>query len=135
MIAVAAIAAAEAAIAYPAVEASPHAPSWRGARMGMSYSHRHTSMPASAISAATTAVAVPLDHSCLASTVRPGELPRSESGSTCADMAQAAIFSGIPGLTECRALPVWRSSWMPWVSIQLRHTGDMLRPAREKVPA
>src|SRR5271166_5514971 len=86
MIAVATSAAAAAAIAYPAVDASPHAPSWRGARTGMPNSHRHTRMPASAISAATTAVAAPPDHSCLASTVRPGELVRSERGSSCLDM-------------------------------------------------
>ena len=79
MIAVATSAAAAAAIAYPAVDASPHAPSWRGARMGMLNSHRHTRMPTSAISAATTAVAAPPDHSCLASTVRPEELVRSEA--------------------------------------------------------
>src|ERR1017187_10955335 len=83
MIAVATSAAAAAAIAYPAVDASPHAPFWRGARMGMLNSHRHTRMPASAISAATTAVAAPPDHSCLASTVPPGELLRSEGGSSC----------------------------------------------------
>src|SRR5215467_13822143 len=92
MTAVAASAAAAAAIAYPAVDASPHAPSWRGARMGMLNSHRHIKMPASAINAATTAVAAPPDHSCLASTVRPGELLRSEGGSSCLDMAQAAFF-------------------------------------------
>src|SRR5271157_4240251 len=99
MIAVATSAAAAAAIAYHAVDASPHAPSWRGARTGMLNSHRHTRMPASAISAATSAVAAPPDHSCLASTVRPGELLRSEGGSCCRDMAQAAFFSGFPGLT------------------------------------
>ncbi len=110
-------AAAAAAIAYHAVDASPHAPSWRGARTGMLNSHRHTRMPASAISAATTAVAAPPDHSCLASTVRPGELPRSERGSCCRDMAQAAFFSGCAGLTECRVFPVRRSS-MPWASVQ-----------------
>ena len=78
MIAVATSAAAAAVIAYHAVDASPHAPSWRGARTGMLNSHRHTRMPTSAISAATTAVAAPPDHSCLVSTVRPEELVRSE---------------------------------------------------------
>ena len=72
-------------------------------------SHRHTRMPASAISAATTAVAAPPDHSCLASTVRPGELPRSESDSCYRDMAQAAFVSGVPGLTGCMVFPVRRS--------------------------
>ena len=86
MMAVAASAAPPAAIAYPAVDASPHAPSWRGARTGVLSSHRHTRMPASAISAATAAVAAPPDHSCLASTVRPGELLRSEGGSSGLDM-------------------------------------------------
>ncbi len=43
-------------------------------------------MPTSAISAATTAVAAPPDHSCLASTVRPDELLRSEGGSSGLDM-------------------------------------------------
>jgi len=57
MMAVATSAAAAAAITYPAVEALPHAPSWRGARRRMSNSHRHTRIPTSAISAATTAVA------------------------------------------------------------------------------
>jgi hypothetical protein len=69
---------AAAAIAYAAVDTSPHAPPWRVARTGMLNSHRHTGMPTSAISAATTAVAAPPDHSCLASTVRPEELLRSE---------------------------------------------------------
>src|SRR5215469_514237 len=108
MIAVAASAAAAAAIAYPAVDASPHAPSWRGARMGMLNSHRHAKMPASAINAATTAVAAPPDHNCLASTVRPEELLRSEGGSSCLYMAQAAFFSGFAGVTECRVCWVWR---------------------------
>ena len=49
-------------------------------------SHRHTRMPASAISAATTAVAAPPDHSCLASTLRPEELLRSEGGSSGLNM-------------------------------------------------
>src|SRR3974390_2162626 len=86
MIAVATRAAAAAATAYPAVDASPHAPSRRGARMGTLNSHRQTRMPASAISAATTAVAAPPDHSCLASTLRPDELLRSEGGSSGLDM-------------------------------------------------
>jgi hypothetical protein len=102
--------AAAAAIAYPAVGASPHAPSWRGARTGMLNNHRHTRMPTSAISAATTAVAAPPDHSCLASTVRPEELLRSEGGSSCLDMAQAGFFSGCAGLTGCRVFSVRRSS-------------------------
>ena len=93
MIAVATSASAAAAIAYAAVDASPHAPPWRDARTGMLNSHRHTRMPTSAISAAMTAVAAPPDHSCLASTVRPEELLRSERGSSCLDMAQAGSFS------------------------------------------
>ena len=84
----------------------------------MSSSHRHTRMPASAISAATTAVAAPPDHSALASTARPGELVRSEEGSCCPDMAQAAFFSGFPGVTECSVFPVRRSS-VPCTSIQI----------------
>ena len=70
------LAAAAAASEYPAVDALPHAPSPRGARMGMSNSHRHTRMPASAISAATSAVATPPDHSCFASMLRVEELLR-----------------------------------------------------------
>src|SRR5215831_16080130 len=82
MSAVATSAAAAAASEYPAVDALPHAPSRRGARMGMSNSHRHTRMPATAISAATSAVATPPDHSCLASMLRLEELLRSEGGSS-----------------------------------------------------
>jgi hypothetical protein len=46
MIAVATSAAAAAAIAFPALDASSHAPSWRSARTGMLNSHRHARMPA-----------------------------------------------------------------------------------------
>jgi hypothetical protein len=53
MIAVTTSAAAAAAIAYAAVDASPHAPPWRGARTGMLNSHRHTRMPTRAC---------PVDH-------------------------------------------------------------------------
>ncbi len=66
MIAVANKATATAANTYPTVDASPQAPSRCGARIGMVNSHRHTRMPTSAISAATTAVAAPPDHRVLA---------------------------------------------------------------------
>ncbi len=48
--------------------ASPYAPSWDGDSSGMLNSHRHTTTPTSATSAATTAVATPPAHSCRAST-------------------------------------------------------------------
>src|SRR5215469_9263202 len=83
---VATSAAAAAESVYPAVDALPHAPSRRGARMGMSNSHRHTRMPASAISAATIAVAAPPDHSCFASMLRVEELLRSGGGSPGLDI-------------------------------------------------
>src|SRR5215471_1436237 len=93
MIAVATSAAAAAASEYPAVDALPHAPSRRGARMGMSNSHRHTRMPATAISAATSAVATPPDHSCLASMLRLEELLRSGGGTSGLDIG---VVIGLP---------------------------------------
>src|SRR5215831_11343524 len=93
MIAVATSAAAAAASEYPAVDALPHAPSRRGARMGMSNSHRHTRMQTSAISAATSAVATPPDHSCLASMLRLEELLRSGGGSSGLDIG---VVIGLP---------------------------------------
>src|SRR5216683_472357 len=68
--AVAASATAAAANTYPTVDASPQAPAFCGARIGMLNSHRQTRMPTRAIRPATTAVATPPDHSCLASTRR-----------------------------------------------------------------
>ena len=54
--------------------ASPYAPSWDGDSNGTLNSHRHTTTPTRAMSAATTAVAAPPAHSWRASTtgrVRP----------------------------------------------------------------
>ena len=135
MIAVATSAAAAAAIAYPAVDASPHAPAWRGARTGMLNSHRHTRMPASAISAATTAVAAPPDHSCLASTVRVGELVRSERGSCCPDMAQAAGHGSPASSSRSRSpVPVYPLEEVPmFVTISLLMTAFCLLPAVGKL--
>jgi len=62
MIAVATSAAPAADSTYAPVDASPHAPSRCGARIGMVNSHRAIRMPASAIRAATTAVATPPAH-------------------------------------------------------------------------
>ena len=70
MSAVAASAHAAAANTYPTVEALPQAPSRRGDSIGTLNSQRHTRIPTSAISAATTAVAMPPAHSGLASTRR-----------------------------------------------------------------
>src|SRR5215472_8785844 len=72
MRAVATSAQAAAANTYPTVEALPQAPSRRGDRIGTSNSQRHTRIPTSAMSAATTAVATPPDHSAFASTLRAG---------------------------------------------------------------
>ena len=77
MSSVAASAHPEAASTYPTVEALPQAPSRRGDRIGTLNSQRHTRIPTSAISAATTAVATPPDHSGLASTRRVGSGSRS----------------------------------------------------------
>src|SRR4029077_18748738 len=63
MSAVAASAHGAAASVYPTVEALPQAPSRAGDSIGTLNSHRHTRMPTSAISAATSAVATPPDHS------------------------------------------------------------------------
>ena len=70
IIPVAASAIATDANTYPAVDASPQAPSLRGDRIGILNSHRHTRMPTSAIRPATTAVATPPDHSIFPSTRR-----------------------------------------------------------------
>src|SRR6266849_3511944 len=68
--AVAASATAADANTYPAVDASPQAPSLCGDRIGILNSHRQTRIPTGAIRPATTAVATPPDQSCLASTRR-----------------------------------------------------------------
>lgn len=81
-------------------------------------SHRHTRMPVSAISTATTAFAAPPDRSCPASTVRPKEPMLPESGFCCLDITQAAFFSGFPGLTESRVFTARRAS-VPSTSIQI----------------
>jgi hypothetical protein len=70
MMAVAASATAAAASTYAPVDASPHAPSCCGARIGTVNSHRDTKMPTSAISAATTAVTAPPAHSVPGSSLR-----------------------------------------------------------------
>src|SRR5215472_7951483 len=72
MSAVATSAHAAAANTYPTVEALPQAPSRRGDRIGTSNSQRHTRIPTSAISAATTAVATPPENNAFASTLRVG---------------------------------------------------------------
>ena len=82
MIAVATSAAPAADSTYIPVDASPHAPSRRGARIGMVNSHRETRMPTSAIRAATIAVATPPAHSGPGSIQRTG--PEGSGGGSSA---------------------------------------------------